>query len=166
MYLQNLKIKSKGLLLIFCLTVACLTISTLMSSTKVHAASLKSSVTAEGMKDHGIEIEKAEFCKSKDRVDFGYKGIYGFVYLRLKGAPDGATYKIRLYNIHWGVTSLMDIFVQKDSTCFPNHLKLNHHKIIKGGKQVQNNITTLLLGIQDVEVTGVSEERRLITIDC
>ncbi|WP_215508111.1 hypothetical protein, partial [Peptoniphilus sp. EMRHCC_23] len=60
----------------------------------------------------------------------------------------------------------MDIFVQKDSTCFPNHLKLNHHKIIKGGKQVQNNITTLLLGIQDVEVTGVSEERRLITIDC
>ena len=98
MYLQNLKIKSKGLLLIFCLTVACLTISTLMSSTKVHAASLKSSVTAEGMKDHGIEIEKAEFCKSKDRVDFGYKGIYGFVYLRLKGAPDGATYKITRCN--------------------------------------------------------------------
>ena len=31
---------------------------------------------------------------------------------------------------------------------------------------MQNNITTLLLGIQDVEVTGVSEERRLITIDC
>ena len=31
---------------------------------------------------------------------------------------------------------------------------------------MQNNITTLLLGIQDVEVTGVLEERRLITIDC
>ncbi|MEJ8786896.1 hypothetical protein, partial [Peptoniphilus sp. HCN-40583] len=31
---------------------------------------------------------------------------------------------------------------------------------------MQNNITTLLLGIQDIEVTGVSEERRLITIDC
>ncbi|MCU6787475.1 transposase family protein, partial [Aedoeadaptatus acetigenes] len=60
----------------------------------------------------------------------------------------------------------MDIFVQKDSTCFPYRLKLNHHKIIKGGKQVQNNITTLLLGIQDVEVTAVLEERRLITIDC
>ena len=30
---------------------------------------------------------------------------------------------------------------------------------------MQNNITTLLLGIQDVEVTGVLEERRLITID-
>ena len=60
----------------------------------------------------------------------------------------------------------MDIFVQKDSTCFPYRLKLNHHKIIKGVKQAQNNITTLLLRIQDVEVTGVSEERRLITIDC
>ncbi len=60
----------------------------------------------------------------------------------------------------------MDIFVQKDSTCFPYRLKLNHHKIIKGVKQVQNNITTLLLGIQDVEVTAVLEERRLITIDC
>ncbi|WP_215508723.1 hypothetical protein, partial [Peptoniphilus sp. EMRHCC_23] len=74
--------------------------------------------------------------------------------------------KLWLYNIRWGVTSSMDIFMQKDSTCFPYHLKLYHHKIIKGGKQVQNNITTLLLGIQDVEVTGVSEERRLITIDC
>ena len=42
----------------------------------------------------------------------------------------------------------MDIFMQKDSTCFPYRLKLNHHKIIKGVKQVQNNITTLLLGIQ------------------
>lgn len=31
---------------------------------------------------------------------------------------------------------------------------------------MQNNIATLLLGIQDAEVTGVSEERRLITIDC
>ncbi len=31
---------------------------------------------------------------------------------------------------------------------------------------MQNNITTLLLGIQDVEVTGASEEKRLITIDC
>ena len=31
---------------------------------------------------------------------------------------------------------------------------------------MQNNITTLLLGIQDVEVTAVLEERRLITIDC
>ena len=60
----------------------------------------------------------------------------------------------------------MGIFVQKDSTCFPNHLKLNHHNIIKGGKQVQNYTTTLLLGIQDVEVTGVSVEKRHITIDC
>ena len=41
----------------------------------------------------------------------------------------------RLYNIRWGVTSLMNIFVQKDSTCFPYHLKLNHHKIIKGANQ-------------------------------
>ncbi|WP_167627187.1 transposase family protein [Aedoeadaptatus pacaensis] len=31
---------------------------------------------------------------------------------------------------------------------------------------MQTNITTLLLGIQDVEVTGASEERRLISIDC
>ncbi len=31
---------------------------------------------------------------------------------------------------------------------------------------MQNNITTLLLGIQDVEVTGVSEEGRPITNDC
>ena len=60
----------------------------------------------------------------------------------------------------------MDIFVQKDSTCFHYRLKLNHHNKIKGGKQVQNNITTLHLGIQDVEVTGVSVEKRHITIDC
>ncbi len=52
----------------------------------------------------------------------------------------------------------MDIFVQKDSTCFPYCLKLNHHKIIKGGKQVQNNITTLLLEIQDVKVTGAEAD--------
>ena len=58
----------------------------------------------------------------------------------------------------------MDIFVQKDSTCFPYRLKLNHHKIITGVKQVQNNITTLLLGIQDVEVTAVLEERRLLPL--
>lgn len=60
----------------------------------------------------------------------------------------------------------MGIFVQKDSTCFPHHLKLNHHNIIKGGKQVQSHITTLLLGIQDIEVTDVLEERRFIIIDC
>lgn len=60
----------------------------------------------------------------------------------------------------------MDIFMQKDSTCFPYRLKLNHHNKIKGVKRLQNNITALLLGIQDAEVTGVSEERRLITIDC
>ena len=52
----------------------------------------------------------------------------------------------------------MDIFVQKDSTCFPYRLKLNHHKIIKGVKQVQNNITTLLLEIQDVKVTGAAAD--------
>ena len=52
----------------------------------------------------------------------------------------------------------MDIFVQKDSTCFPYRLKLNHHKIIKGVKQVQNNITTLLLEIQDVKVTGAEAD--------
>ena len=67
-----------------------------------------------------------------------------------------------LYNISWGVTSLMDIFVQKDSTCFPNYLKLNHHKLIKGVKQAQNNITTILLGIQDVEVTGATKKRFII----
>ena len=50
------------------------------------------------------------------------------------------------------------IFVQKDSTCFPNYIKLNHHKLIKGVKQVQNNITTILLGIQDVEVTGATKK--------
>ena len=48
----------------------------------------------------------------------------------------------------------MDIYVQKDSTCFPYRLKLNHHKIIKGVKQVQNNSTTLFLGIQDSKGTG------------
>ena len=31
---------------------------------------------------------------------------------------------------------------------------------------MRNHITTLLLGIQDVEVTGVSEERSFIVIDC
>ena len=31
---------------------------------------------------------------------------------------------------------------------------------------MRNHITTLLLGIQDVEVTGVAEERSFIVIDC
>ena len=52
----------------------------------------------------------------------------------------------------------MDIFVQKDSTCFPYRLKLNHHNKIKGGKKVQNNINTLLLEIQDVKVTGAEAD--------
>lgn len=52
----------------------------------------------------------------------------------------------------------MDIFVQKDSTCFPYRLKLNHHNEVKGGKKVQNNITTLLLEIQDVKVTGAEAD--------
>ena len=60
----------------------------------------------------------------------------------------------------------MDIFVQKDSTCFPNYLKLNHHKLIKGIKQAQNNITTILLGIQDVELTGASKKRFITIIMC
>ena len=52
----------------------------------------------------------------------------------------------------------MDIFVQKDSTCFPYRLKLNHYNEVKGGKKVQNNITTLLLEIQDVKVTGAAAD--------
>lgn len=52
----------------------------------------------------------------------------------------------------------MDIFLQKDSTCFPYSLKLNHHNEVKGGKKVQNNSTTLLLEIQDVKVTGAEAD--------
>ena len=52
----------------------------------------------------------------------------------------------------------MDSFVQKDSTCFPYHLKLNHHKIRKGVKQVQNNRTTLLLEIKDRKGTGAKTD--------
>ena len=52
----------------------------------------------------------------------------------------------------------MVIFVQKDSTCFPYRLKLNHHNEVKRGKKVQNNITTLLLEIQDVKVTGAEAD--------
>ena len=48
--------------------------------------------------------------------------------------------------------------MQKDSTCFPYRLKLNHHNEVKGGKKVQNNITTLLLEIQDVKVTGAAAD--------
>ena len=53
----------------------------------------------------------------------------------------------------------MDIFLQKDSTCFPYRLKLNHHNEVKGGKKVQNNINTLLLEIQDRK----ERERKWIT---
>lgn len=48
--------------------------------------------------------------------------------------------------------------MQKDSTSIPCHLNLNHHNKIKGGKKVQNNITTLLLEIQDVKVTGAEAD--------
>ncbi len=53
---------------------------------------------SEGMTNNGITIEKAEFCKGKDKLTFGYKVIYGFVYLRLSGAPEGARYKITRSN--------------------------------------------------------------------
>ena len=51
----------------------------------------------------------------------------------------------------------MDIFLQKDSTCFPYRLKLNHHKLIKGVKQVQNNSTTLPLEIQDIKIAEADD---------
>ncbi len=49
---------------------------------------------AEGMENNGITIEKAEFCRNREKAQFGYPGIYGFMYLRLKGAPEGARYRL------------------------------------------------------------------------